>query len=89
MIAEKIRGLEPGDRVRVETWACSWPDMELEVVRREQSDVVAVSDRGVEYYLVDSYQGGRHGWVGGGEPWLRTVDGYDSRGEIMDVVSMY
>jgi len=88
MIVEQIQALRPGDRVRVDTWACSQPDPELEVVRREQGDVVGVSDQGVEYYVIESYWGGEHGWVGRGQPWLRTVENFDSRGEIKEVIPL-
>jgi len=85
---EDIQGLETGDRVRVDVWPSSWPDKEVEVIGREQDDVVVETDGGARYYLVPSYWGGEHGWVGGGQPWMRTVDGYESRGEIKEIIPL-
>lgn len=82
-IRRTIWGLRVGDVVDVTT-SGSYPSRRVSVVGREQGDVVAVDERsGTRLYVVDENVSRDLRYDG--DPWVRTADGYESRGRIESI----
>lgn len=77
-----LHNLRPDDVVKVKTYPDSYADQEVTVTKKRSEEVEAENNRG-GFHLLPRYWGTRN--QGEGQPWLRTKEGYDSRGEICEV----
>lgn len=78
-----IQELREGDRVSVKVYPSSYPDRELEIVKNQLEQVIGRDSQGREFYLISRFWGSQN--QGDGQPWVRTFDGYKSRGEIEEL----
>lgn len=75
-----IKALREGDEIEVETHPESYGDESLTITKATADDYIGENGNGDKFYLLPTYWGERG--QGDGQPWLRTKDGFDSRGEI-------
>ena len=77
-----IQSLDKGDKVHVKTYAKSYKNQTL-TMSRGGDDAEGVNENGKEFHLLPRYWGERN--QGDGQPWLRTVDGWNSRGQVEEI----
>lgn len=77
-----IQNLRQGDKVRVTTHPKSYPDQIL-TIEKGGDEAEGYNADGEGFYLIPTFWGKNR--QGDGQPWMRTVDGWDSRGEIEEV----
>lgn len=81
-ITNVIPNLRKGDKIRVSTLPKSYSERTLTVTQND-GERVDGEEFGTEFHLLKRYWG-PHGQAGG-NPWLRTADGFESRGEIEEI----
>lgn len=81
-IERVIQSLREGDEVRVTTYPESYGDNIL-TIEKGGDRAIGVDEDGERFHLIPRFWGEQN--QGDGQPWLRTSDGWDSRGEIEEV----
>lgn len=82
-IRRVIKAVQPGDVLHVSSYPESYKDVKVFVSKQLGDQVEAETDDGTGYFLFPSYWG--PGDRCDGMPWLRTADGFESRGEIEEI----